>query len=278
MSDSGMLVDTRSGLRNRHELRLVAASLAASFGIHAAALGLFPPVTTGINEPPAPINVNLRLAAHGSDVPPAAIAVSAPVAPPTPVDDPEPDIGIVERNVPAARPAHPAPRVESPKRRVVASPPRQTPGAVVAVRPVEADNAPNAAATLRSPAPSRPPQHAEAAIPPPPTPVAGTSPLAVDVAATIPPSFRADYLSNPPPTYPRRARRAGLEGTVRLKVRVTAAGAPDTVEIETSSGFETLDLAALNAVKGWQFVPARRGADRIDAWVIVPVVFRLESG
>ncbi len=95
---------------------------------------------------------------------------------------------------------------------------------------------------------------------------------------TTPPRFQAEYLSNPPPAYPRRARRDGIEGTVMLKVLVTAAGAPGQVEIETSSGFDTLDRAALNAVKAWQFVPARRAEEAIDAWVLVPVVFRLESG
>jgi protein TonB len=30
-------------------------------------------------------------------------------------------------------------------------------------------------------------------------------------------------------------------------------------------------------VKGWRFVPARRGAQNIEGWVRVPVVFKLES-
>jgi protein TonB len=98
------------------------------------------------------------------------------------------------------------------------------------------------------------------------------------VAPTTTPRFRADYLSNPPPAYPRRARRDGIEGTVTLKVLVTAAGTPGEVKIEVSSGSESLDRAALNAVRAWQFVPARRAEEAVDAWVRVPVVFRLESG
>ena len=95
---------------------------------------------------------------------------------------------------------------------------------------------------------------------------------------TTPPQYRADYLNNPPPAYPRRAVRDGIEGTVTLEVLVTAAGTPGLIALHTSSGSDALDRAALNAIKTWRFVPARRGDEAIDAWVIVPVAFRLKSG
>jgi len=60
-------------------------------------------------------------------------------------------------------------------------------------------------------------------------------------------------------------------------VLVTAEGIASTVELEKSSGSATLDNAAREAAKGWRFVPARRGADPVEAWVLVPVVFRLEG-
>ncbi len=92
-----------------------------------------------------------------------------------------------------------------------------------------------------------------------------------------PPSFSAAYLRNPPPRYPLSARRSGEEGTVLLRVRVTADGAAAQVELDRSSGFALLDGAALDAVRGWKFVPARRGNRNVEDWVRVPVVFRLES-
>ena len=49
------------------------------------------------------------------------------------------------------------------------------------------------------------------------------------------------------------------------------------MEVEKSSGSAHLDAAALEAVRGWRFVPARLGADAIEAWVLVPIVFRLEG-
>jgi protein TonB len=65
---------------------------------------------------------------------------------------------------------------------------------------------------------------------------------------------------------------------VTLRVHVDRGGVPTQVEIERSSGSNVLDLAALEAVRNWRFVPARRGTDPVAAWVIVPVVFRLTSG
>lgn len=73
------------------------------------------------------------------------------------------------------------------------------------------------------------------------------------------------------------ARRNGEEGTVLLRVLVGRDGTPLKVEIDQSSRSRLLDHAALDAVKGWRFVPARRGTDAIEAWVRVPVSFRLES-
>jgi protein TonB len=49
------------------------------------------------------------------------------------------------------------------------------------------------------------------------------------------------------------------------------------VEIRTSSGVERLDRAALDAVRRWRFVPARQGDTPVDAWVLVPIRFSLDS-
>lgn len=92
-----------------------------------------------------------------------------------------------------------------------------------------------------------------------------------------PPVFNAAYLRNPPPRYPPAARRNSEEGTVVLRVLVTTDGTASRTELDRSSGSTSLDSAALEAVRNWRFVPARRGAQNIEDWVRVPVVFRLES-
>ncbi len=92
-----------------------------------------------------------------------------------------------------------------------------------------------------------------------------------------PPKFGVAYLNNPKPNYPNLSRRAGERGRVLLKVLVDANGLPATVELGTSSGFERLDNAALEAVKQWKFVPARKNNQAMSAWVTVPINFALDQ-
>ena len=101
-----------------------------------------------------------------------------------------------------------------------------------------------------------------------------------DMRATVEtvtaPSFNASYLHNPPPQYPSRAQQQRWEGSVLLSVHVQANGIPDHVALLSSSGHVPLDDAAVEAVEGWRFVPARRGDIPTDGWVKVPVEFKLE--
>jgi protein TonB len=110
------------------------------------------------------------------------------------------------------------------------------------------------------------------------------SPLASVAAATTkaapadpvtPPRYDASFLKNPPPVYPATARRNHEQGTVLLRVRVSGAGAALEVLLEHTSGSAQLDGAALDAVRHWRFLPARRGADPVEAWVLVPIEFAL---
>lgn len=91
------------------------------------------------------------------------------------------------------------------------------------------------------------------------------------------PRFQADYLNNPPPVYPPASRRLGEAGRVVLRVFVRADGTPAEVAINHSSGSARLDQAALEAVRNWRFVPARRGDTPVPAPVLVPVSFTLEG-
>lgn len=111
-----------------------------------------------------------------------------------------------------------------------------------------------------------------------PRPAAETKPAPVArVEAVTPPAYNAAYLRNPPPRYPQAARRNGDEGTVMLRVLVNPEGAPVQVELDRSSGSSPLDSAAVDAVRNWRFVPARRGTQNVEGWVRVPIVFRLEG-
>ncbi|WP_263142958.1 energy transducer TonB [Pseudomonas alcaligenes] len=112
--------------------------------------------------------------------------------------------------------------------------------------------------------------------PPPPAPVAAPTPPAPPAPAPLtPPSATAGYLKNPAPEYPSLAQRRGWEGSVLLRVHVLANGRPGEIQVQTSSGREILDKAALQAVRQWTFVPAKRGEEAQDGWVSVPLDFKL---
>jgi protein TonB len=81
----------------------------------------------------------------------------------------------------------------------------------------------------------------------------------------------------PKPKYPETARRDGKEGRVLLRVLVNEEGRTASVEVNRSSGVESLDQAALEAIKRWRFSPARLGDRPVKSWVRIPVDFRLND-
>jgi protein TonB len=78
------------------------------------------------------------------------------------------------------------------------------------------------------------------------------------------------------PRYPESARRAGVQGTTLLKLRVLENGRVGDVMIEQSAGHRDLDNAAAEAVKKWLFEPARMGKEAVAVWVLLPVKFELQ--
>ena len=86
--------------------------------------------------------------------------------------------------------------------------------------------------------------------------------------------FDADYLHNPAPAYPSYSRRMKERGTVFVLVQVSAEGSALQVTLHHSSGYDRLDEAALQAVKQWRFVPAKRGTTPVPASVVVPIQFK----
>jgi len=104
------------------------------------------------------------------------------------------------------------------------------------------------------------------------------APVAAQAAAPVTQaSFNAAYLNNPRPAYPRLSRRLNEQGKVLLRVRVSAEGRPEQVNLHQSSGHNRLDDAARRAVAQWRFVPAKQGDAPVASWVIVPIEFKLED-
>jgi protein TonB len=77
------------------------------------------------------------------------------------------------------------------------------------------------------------------------------------------------------PAYPSQARRLGIQGTTLLHVLVSEDGRVAEVIVRQSAGHPDLDQAAADAVRRWQFEPARSGDEPVGMWVQLPFEFRL---
>ena len=66
-------------------------------------------------------------------------------------------------------------------------------------------------------------------------------------------------------------RRIG--GTVEVWVYIDAEGKVQESRVNTSSGNERLDNAALTAARELEFNPAQNRGDPVPVWVSVPITF-----
>jgi protein TonB len=169
-----------------------------------------------------------------------------------------------------------------------ASKPAGQPIAVSLLAPVAPVPQPQQPADKPEPKPQPDPKQKAKAVPKPveqsaastmPSSAPPTTTVVADAAPELEPivavRFDADYLNNPSPKYPALSRRLREQGVVMVRVHVLSDGLPQTVELKSTSGSERLDQAALDAVRQWRFVPAKRGSEAIAAWVVVPISFSL---
>lgn len=79
----------------------------------------------------------------------------------------------------------------------------------------------------------------------------------------------------PDPLYSEEARKTKLQGSVMLSVLVGADGRAKEVRVIHGLG-SGLDENAIQAVRNWQFIPARDASQRaVASWIKVESVFRL---
>ncbi len=75
--------------------------------------------------------------------------------------------------------------------------------------------------------------------------------------------------------YPDLARRAGVEGTVYIKVLVDKSGKAKKTIVEMSDN-ELLNKAAVEAVMNYKgYVPAIQNGQPVTMWLSIPIEFRL---
>ena len=78
------------------------------------------------------------------------------------------------------------------------------------------------------------------------------------------------------PAYPEIARRAGVEGTVWLKVWVDKEGKVRKAEILKSDA-DIFNQPAINAAMQWVFTPALMKNGPVSVWVSIPFRFKLQG-
>src|SRR5579859_5617375 len=88
-----------------------------------------------------------------------------------------------------------------------------------------------------------------------------------------PDDFQKHLVSAPHPSYPEIARRAGVQGIVRLQVRATKDGRIEVDKI--LSGSPTLADAAIAAVKQWRARPFSTGGKPVEVTSTVTFNFQL---
>lgn len=75
--------------------------------------------------------------------------------------------------------------------------------------------------------------------------------------------------------YPAKSIAAKEEGKTLLIASVDELGVIQKIEIKESSGFSSLDNAAINTVKNWTFKPAIKNNKPIATKVLIPISFKL---
>ena len=77
------------------------------------------------------------------------------------------------------------------------------------------------------------------------------------------------------PAYPPDAKAAKIQGTVVLRVVISAAGTPDEVTVQDSVD-PSLDAAAVEAVRQWTFSPGLRKGEPVAVEVAITINFQLK--
>jgi protein TonB len=179
--------------------------------------------------------------------------------------------------------AAPAPRMDPPKSRAPAAqresarrppaPSSQVPAdqpSESRAAPAEGEPVPASPGTLAAPSEPAPPAVSQAAPAPAAEPVL-TPPVAVSV---VPPRHPFPYqMVVEAPGVSATARLQPVEARVRLRILVRVDGTVGTVEIAVASSRPDLDAAAVDAAKGWRFLPARRDGHPVESIALVWVAF-----
>ncbi|TRO79515.1 energy transducer TonB [Desulfuromonas acetexigens] len=247
------------------------AALTLSLGIHAVIV-LFPEEVGDVRPAPEKTTeVGLVYIAPPTTSPPqpAPAASAAPLKPTPPPTPPEPKAPPKKRPLP-----------EKPRRTAAKNIPPQQAAAEVPPLPQE-PVLPSATLTDLPVSTEAPVTESVPADGPPPTAQTQPLPQSTGTPPVAPaPLFKKTiqpprYRFTPKPEYPGLANQRRWQGEVLLRALVDDQGAVTRVEVESSSGHDILDQAALKTVRRWKFDPAHDGEKNVSHEVFLPVRFEL---
>ena len=181
-------------------------------------------------------------------------------------------VEILAQMVEPPKPKPPPPALPVPvKQQVVKTkaptpPPAPRPMAIADPTPT-----PNAPTGVTTPQPPTPPIAEPVAVAPVAPPAVPPAPPKV-----VLPSSDADYLNNPKPVYPAMSKRLGEQGKVLVRVLIGTDGIPDKAEVKRSSGFDRLDVSALQYILKCRFVAGKVNGVPQPMWYEAPVNYVLE--
>ncbi len=167
---------------------------------------------------------------------------------------------------PQALETRPAERVDDPIEQAPPPPP--------SVRPTRSITEP-VTKTSPPPLPKRPPRPIDVPVEVVQVDSVATPMSQANEGIETPDELPRQVATNRPPNYPVEALAARVEGVVTVRATIDAVGVVAEVDVATSSGSASLDLAALNAVRNWRFAPARKAGLAIKTVVLVPVRFSI---
>lgn len=86
-----------------------------------------------------------------------------------------------------------------------------------------------------------------------------------------------EAVSNMPPVYPFQARRSGVEGQVRIRFLVDAAGAVQELRIVEAQPEGIFERAVEQTIPRWRFKPGQKDGRTVETWVETTIRFQLEG-
>lgn len=210
------------------------------------------------------------MAPSATTIAPIALPRSALDAPPVP-DLPPPLVEIAATPLPAPQTSS---RLDAPVASGVA-----TTGITSATSTATNTAASAAVAVETNAMPTRPAMAVSTAtrVAPLPAVVQPPAPVATELPATLPADHRLCSERQTARHYPALLRDRGIQGLVRLRVKVDPEGRAAEVVIAGGSGWRLLDEAARRVAESCPYTPARRGDQRLASWIEYPVRFALQA-